>query len=111
MYKCIRQDSLQRKCLQQSPKLHNCNFPSVGLKVNFHSSAQLLRCRTVTDCDGERTASYQPAPDQQSPSYPNWKYTRLPVTGLAHGALVFSLCIMAYLDLTPNTGTQHCHLK
>ncbi len=33
---------------------------------------------------GERTASYQPAPDQQSLSYPSWKYTGLPVTGLAH---------------------------
>lgn len=58
---------------------------------------QLLRCNTVKDCDWEKTAPYQPAPDQQSLSYPSWKYTALPVTGLAHGAVA--------------TGLQHEHGK
>lgn len=44
-----------------------------------------LLCETHSE--KEKTASYQPAPDPRCLSYPSWKYTGLPVTGLAHGAL------------------------
>lgn len=60
-------------------------FSGFKKKFSFNTSAPMQHCQRLWDW--ERTASYQPAPDQQSLSYPSWKYTGLPVTGLAHGAL------------------------
>lgn len=38
-----------------------------GLLFSYICLSDNSGCRTVSDCDGERTASYQAAPDQQSP--------------------------------------------
>lgn len=68
-------------------------------KVAFKPLPEKLSRGSLKSHGGEGTASYQPAPDQESSSYPSCKYTELPVRGLA-----LRHCSMS----SSNTNTKCC---